>query len=136
MQHGALLDAVRGVHWQARRPVTAGHAGAHHSRRRGTSAKFTKYRLYRQGDDARRIDWRLLARSDRAYIRLATDRAVLPTAIVMDASASMAFPLLSNAKWHQAQKIAIGLAAVVHADGDPVGVAVHDGRGSVRVLPP
>jgi uncharacterized protein (DUF58 family) len=103
---------------------------------RGTSAEFTEYRLYRQGDDPRRIDWRLLARSDRAYIRLATDRAVLPTSIVLDASSSMAFPLLSNDKWHQAQRIAIGRAAVVHADGDPIGVAVHDERGGMRVLPP
>jgi uncharacterized protein (DUF58 family) len=103
---------------------------------RGTSAEFTEYRLYRQGDDPRRLDWRLLARSDRAYIRLATDRAVLPTTIVVDASSSMAFPLLSNDKWHHAQQIAIGLAAVVHGDGDPVGVAVHDGRGAMRILPP
>jgi uncharacterized protein (DUF58 family) len=133
---GQLLDNVRGVHWPSRRAVAGGPAGAHHSKMRGTSAEFTEYRLYRQGDDPRRIDWRLLARSDRAYIRLATDRAVLPTTIVVDASSSMAFPLLSNDKWHQAQQIAIGLAAVVHADGDPVGVAVHDERGNTRVLPP
>src|SRR3954464_10044098 len=112
VSYGALLDAVRGVHWQARRAVTGAIAGTHHSKMRGTSAEFTEYRLYRQGDDARRIDWRLLARSDRAYIRLATDRAVLPTTIVIDASSSMAFPLVSNAKWHQAQQLAIGLAAV------------------------
>jgi uncharacterized protein (DUF58 family) len=136
MQYGALLDAVRGVHWQSRRPVTAGHAGTHHSRMRGTSAEFTEYRLYRQGDDPRRLDWRLLARSDRAYIRLATDRAVLPTTILLDASGSMAFPLNTRGKWRRAQEIAIGLAAVVHADGDPVGVAVHDERGRMRVLPP
>ena len=133
---GPLLDAVRGVHWVSRRAVAGGPAGTHHSKMRGTSAEFTEYRLYRQGDDPRRLDWRLLARSDRAYIRLATDRAVLPTTIVLDASSSMAFPLLTNDKWHQGQQIAIGLAAVVHADGDPVGVAVHDGRGGMRVLPP
>src|SRR3954468_9742155 len=108
---GTLLDAVRGVHWPSRKAVAGGPAGTHHSKMRGTSAEFTEYRLYRQGDDARRIDWRLLARSDRAYIRLATDRAVLPTTIVIDASSSMAFPLASNAKWHQAQQLAIGLAA-------------------------
>jgi uncharacterized protein (DUF58 family) len=136
MTHGALLDAVRGVHWPARRPVVGGPAGVHHSKMRGTSAEFTEYRLYRQGDDPRRLDWRLLARSDRAYIRLATDRAVLPTTIVLDASASMAFPIATRAKWRHAQQIAIGLAAVVHADGDPVGVAVHDDRGRIRVLPP
>jgi uncharacterized protein (DUF58 family) len=133
---GTLLDAVRGVHWPSRKAVAGGPAGTHQSKMRGTSAEFTEYRLYRQGDDPRRIDWRLLARSDRAYIRLATDRAVLPTTIVIDASSSMAFPLLSNDKWQQAQNLAIGLAAVVHADGDPIGVAVHDGVGGMRVLPP
>src|SRR5215203_1266643 len=92
VSYGALLDAVRGVHWQARRAATGAIAGTHQSKQRGTSAEFTEYRLYRQGDDPRRIDWRLLARSDRAYIRLATDRAVLPTVLVVDATASMHSP--------------------------------------------
>lgn len=134
--YGALLDAVRGVHWQARRAVANAFAGTHHSKQRGTSAEFTEFRLYRQGDDTRRIDWRLLARSDRAYIRLATDRAVLPTTIVLDASASMAFPVVSRDKWMRAQELVVGLAAVVHADNDPVGVAVHEEDGRVRQLPP
>ena len=134
--YGALLDAVRGVHWQARRAVTSAMAGTHQSKMRGTSAEFTEYRLYRQGDDPRRIDWRLLGRSDRAYIRLATDRAILPTTLLLDASASMAFPVASRDKWRRAQEIAIGLAAVVHADGDPVGLAVRDERGLERVVPP
>ena len=134
--YGELLDAVRGVHWVARHAVANPVAGTHQSRMRGTSAEFTEYRLYRQGDDPRRIDWRLLGRSDRAYIKLATDRAVLPTTIVLDASASMAFPLATHAKWQRAQEIAVGLAAVAHADGDPVGLAVQQDDGSVRVLPP
>jgi uncharacterized protein (DUF58 family) len=136
--YGALLDAVRGVHWPARRLVTTAAAGSHPSRRRGTSAEFSEYRAYRQGDDPRRVDWRLLARSDRAYIRLATDRTVLSTMIVLDASASMAFPVTSRAKWRQAQQLAIGLAAIAHGDGDPVGIVVQDDSSAdgTRVLPP
>ena len=134
--YGALLDAVRGVHWQARRAVANAAPGLHRSTQRGSSAEFTEYRLYRQGDDPRRLDWRLLARSDRPYIRLATDRAILPTTVVLDASPSMAFPVATRDKWRLAQEIAIGLAAVVHGDGDPVGVAVHDASGNVRVLAP
>ena len=134
--YGALLDAVRGVHWPARRAVSSLLPGAHHSTLRGTSAEFTEYRLYRQGDDPRRVDWRLLARSDRAYIRLANDRAVLPTTIVLDTSASMAFPVTTREKWRLAQDLAIGLAAVAHGDGDPVGVALHDSRAKVAILPP
>jgi uncharacterized protein (DUF58 family) len=132
--YGALLDAVRGVHWPARGVVAGNVAGTHQSRQRGTSAEFTEYRLYRQGDDPRRLDWRLLARSDRAYIRLATDRAHLATMLVVDASASMAFPAASHAKWRHARELAVGLAAVAHGDGDPVGVAV--GGNATRMLSP
>lgn len=134
--YGALLDAVRGVQWRARYAVTSAVAGTHHSTLRGSSAEFTEYRLYRQGDDPRRLDWRLLARSDRAYIRLATDRAVLPTTIVVDASASMAFPTGDDSKWRYACALAVGLAAVAHADGDPVGVAVMRHDGGTLVVPP
>jgi uncharacterized protein (DUF58 family) len=133
--YGALLDAVRGVHWPARHAVHTAVPGSHRSTQRGSSPEFTEFRLYRQGDDPRRLDWRLLARSDRAYIRLATDRATLPTTIVLDASRSMAFPVATRDKWRFAQELVIGLAAVVHGDGDPVGVAVHEaGRG--RAVPP
>jgi len=134
--YGALLDAVRGVHWPARRAVTSSVPGTHHSTLRGTSAEFSEYRAYRQGDDTRRIDWRLLARSDRAYVRVATDRAILPTTIVLDTSASMAFPIVTRAKWTLAQEIAVGLAAVAHADGDPVGCILRDARGEIRALSP
>jgi uncharacterized protein (DUF58 family) len=136
--YGALLDAVRGVHWPARRLIASAATGSHPSHRRGTSAEFSGYRAYRQGDDPRRIDWRLLARSDRASIRLATDRAMLSTTIVLDASASMAFPVTTRAKWRQAQQLAIGLAAIAHGDGDPVGIVVQDERSAdgTRVVPP
>lgn len=133
--YASLLDALRGAHWPARRAVRGAMTGTHHSRMRGVSPEFEEYRAYRQGDDPRRIDWRLLARSDRAYIRLSTDRAVLPTMIVVDASASMDFPRGGESKWALARRIAVGLAAVAHADGDPVGLAIATDSGS-RHLPP
>src|SRR6478735_11701764 len=95
----ALLDSVRGIRWPARSAVRGGIPGAHTSRMRGTSAEFTEYRPYRQGDDLRRIDWKLFGRSDRAYIRLSNDRSILPTMIVLDATASMAFPVATLGKW-------------------------------------
>ena len=102
----ALLDSVRGIRWPARAAVRGGIPGAHTSRLRGISAEFTEYRPYRQGDDLGRIDWRLFARSDRAYIRLSNDRAILPTTIVLDGSASMAFPVGTNGKWRLATQVA------------------------------
>jgi uncharacterized protein (DUF58 family) len=122
--YGPLLDTLRALRWPARRPVAGGAPGAHAARARGSAVEFSEYRPYRQGDDPRRLDWKLLARSDRAFIRLSPDRAVLRTIVVVDASASMAFPAGSLAKWAQARRLAVGLAAVAHGQGDPLGARV------------
>ncbi|MBC8087830.1 MAG: DUF58 domain-containing protein [Phycisphaerae bacterium] len=94
--------------------------------------------MYRQGDDPRRLDWKLLARSNRAFVRLTDDRALVPTWIVADASASLAFPLQETdgrpTKWDLLRAVAIGLAAVAHAGADPVGLLVASGNGA-RLAP-
>jgi uncharacterized protein (DUF58 family) len=124
LMYGALLDAVRGLRWRARRVSRIAVPGIHPSRVRGTSAEFTEYRPYRQGDDLRRIDWKLFARSDRAHVRISEERAVTPTYLLMDASASMAFPDGVGSKWTLARQMAVALASVAHAGGDPVGLMV------------
>ncbi len=132
---GTLLDALRGVTWPARRAALAGTAGTHHSRLRGLTAEFTEYRPYRQGDDPRRLDWKLLARTDRAYLRITSDRATLATVLLVDASRSMAFPESTAAKWRTATHLAVGLASVAHASGDPAGLVVPAAGGVARVAP-
>ncbi len=129
--YGALLDAVRGVRWPARRPVPGGAPGAHQARTRGIAPEFAEYRPYRQGDDPRRIDWKLLARSDKAFIRLAPDHATLGTTFIVDASASMGF----EGKFALARRLVVALAAVAHASADPVGMVLASGE-RVRRLPP
>jgi uncharacterized protein (DUF58 family) len=130
----ALLDAVRGVRWPARRRVPAAAHGAHRSRRRGAAAEFTEYRPYAQGDDPRRLDWKLLARSDRAFIRLSDDHALLPTIFAVDASASMAFPSGTLAKWNHARRLTLALASLANSAGDPAGLVLT--APSAPVMPP
>lgn len=142
--YGPLLDALRGVRWTARRAVSAALPGVHRSQQRGASGEFTEYRLYRQGDDPRQLDWKLLGRSDRAFVRLTDDRALVPTWFVVDASLSMAFPEERGAsptargterttKWTTARTLAIGLGAVALASGDPVGLLVESAEGTTRL---
>jgi uncharacterized protein (DUF58 family) len=130
-----LLDAVRSVRWPTRRKAPGGLAGTHLSRVLGTSAEFTEYRAYRPGDDTHRIDWKLLARSDRAYIRLSNDRTVVPTMLLVDASGSLAYPAATLEKWHYARHLAMGLAAAARRASDPVGLLVATATGP-RQLPP
>ena len=103
-------------------------AGAHPSQQQGLAAEFTEYRPYRQGDDPRRLDWKLLARTDRAYLRISTDRVTLSTLLVVDASRSMAFPYDTVDKWATARALSVGLAAVAHGSGDPVGLLIAGTR--------
>jgi uncharacterized protein (DUF58 family) len=140
---GPLLDALRGVRWPTRERVRAGLPGAHRANQRGTTGEFTEFRAYRQGDDPRRIDWRLLARSDRAFVRITDERAWWPTWLLVDASASMAFPAEAPRaarapvldKWTMARSLAVGLAAVAQATGDPVGLLAATRPDATR-LPP
>lgn len=118
-----LFDALRGERWLAPRPAPHGPPGAHRSRRRGSSLEFTEYRPYRQGDDPRRLDWKLLARTDRAYVRITDDHAIMPTAFIVDASGSMAFPVPSLDKWRLAQLVTLALAFVAAGEGDPIALA-------------
>ena len=138
--YGPLLDALRGVRWPARRAVGAALPGAHRSRQRGTSGEFTEYRLYRQGDDPKQLDWKLLGRSDRAFVRLTDDRALISTWVVVDGSLSMAFPDERTAlpgappnKWRTARSLAVGLGAVANASGDPVGLLATSGEGTTQI---
>ena len=132
---GALLDAVRGVHWPARRITRGSFQGGHRSRRIGSSPEFMEYRPYRQGDESSKIDWKLFGRTERVAIRLSHDDSSFRTMVLVDASASMAYPAETLAKWELAASVALGLCAVAHGDGDPVGLAVVDGE-EARVLPP
>ena len=135
--YGPLLDALRGARWPARRAVAAALPGAHRSRQRGTSGEFTEYRVYRQGDDPKQLDWKLLGRSDRAFVRLTDDRAIVGTWLVVDGSASMDFPASAtdgrSSKWQVACAVAVGLTAVANASHDPVGLAVASADGVTRL---
>jgi uncharacterized protein (DUF58 family) len=133
--YGPLLDALRGVAWPARRHAHGAVAGTHRSPLRGISPEFTEYRPYRQGDDPRRLDWKLLARTDRASVRVTRESSTLGTLIALDASASMAFPPPTFDKWGQACRVAIGLAAVALAAGDPVGFVVATASGARSTAP-
>ena len=135
VQYAELLDALTGLTWPSASRARAGDPGAHRSTRLGRSPEFTEYRAYRPGDDLRRLDWKLYGRTDRPFLRIADDHAALRTAIVVDASASMRFPVEGYGKWEHACAIAIGLTAIAIAEGDAAGVVAAAAGGDVAIPP-
>ena len=65
----AALNRLMHLTLLARSPMEGSVTGHHKSPHRGSSVEFAEYRNYVPGDDIRRLDWRVFARSDRFYMK-------------------------------------------------------------------
>lgn len=72
--------------------------------------EFVGYRPYRPGEDLRQLDWNLLARLDRPFVRTTRREASESWTLLLDASASMAVG--PPGKWQLAGELAVALARV------------------------
>ncbi len=63
--------------------------GERRSKRRGESVEFADHRPYVSGDDLRRLDWHILARLDRLFLKLFLEEEDLSLHLIVDASSSM-----------------------------------------------
>ena len=131
-----LLDRLGGLDLVARTIVRGFIHGAHRSPFLGSGEDFSRHRAYQQGDDVRRLDWRLYGRTDRLHIRLFEEDSNLQAFLLVDASASMAFtgdgPV---SKLRYAQFVAAALAHLMLRGGDAAGLASF-GTGTRMHLPP
>ena len=83
------LAATGGVELTAPAQVS-GIDGRRVGRRTGNALEFSEYREYRPGDDLRRIDWRVYARSEQLMIKLYSEEIDPRCDVIIDHSASMA----------------------------------------------
>jgi uncharacterized protein (DUF58 family) len=108
-----------------------GH-GLHAGRERGAGVEFSEYRAYAPGDEWRRVDWKLLARADRYYVREAERDSHVAVWLLLDATASMAEPSRSRPELDKlafARTLLACVAAVAQRQGDAFGLLViGDGR--------
>jgi uncharacterized protein (DUF58 family) len=106
----AVVAAVHDLELAARLVVEGLRAGGHKSPFHGYSAEFQQHRPYRVGDDLKYLDWKILARTDRLYSRQFRETTSMSVMIVLDASASMAFPEAGLSKFRYASILAAALA--------------------------
>lgn len=129
------LARYGGLTLVARNVVEGYLAGIHRSPFKGFSVEFAEHRQYSPGDEPRHLDWRLLARSDRLYVKEYEEETNLKAYIVVDASGSMAYRgRQKRSKFEYAQHVAASLAYLMLAQLDAVGLITHD--TSVRKLIP
>ena len=98
-------------------------SGLHRSPYTGFSTEFTEYRQYNQGDDLRYLDWRLLGRTDRYFIKKYRADTNTQCHILIDTSASMNYADASSVtKLQYAQFLAASLAYLLNRQQDAVGL--------------
>ncbi len=108
--------------------------GIHASSHTGQSLEFADLKGYAFGDDPRGIDWKVLARTDKVYVRRYQDETNLTAWLVQDASASMNQPS-NETKYRHGASILAGLAYVLLRQGDEVGLVLAHARHP-RICPP
>src|SRR5205807_5771821 len=84
-----VLARIADLLLRARQVVEGTISGMHRSPFHGFNVEFAEYREYTPGDDLRRLDWRVYARSDRHYIKQYEEESNVRVTFVVDASASM-----------------------------------------------
>jgi len=124
---GALM-AIRNLELRARSVVEGFWHGLHRSPYHGFSVEFTEYRPYTPGDDPRYLDWKLVARTDRYFIKKFEDETNLRCHLLVDASRSMSFGSLSYTKADYARTLAATLAYFLSQQGDATGLLTFDER--------
>ena len=122
----AALMRIKNLEMRARIVVEGFLSGLHKSPYHGFSVEFTEYRQYTPGDDLRYLDWRLLARSDRYYLKRFEDETNLRCYLLVDLSRSMGFRSLEYDKAEYAKTVAATLAYFLSHQRDAVGLITFD----------
>lgn len=122
------LMRIRSLELRARLVMEGFWKGLHRSPLHGFSAEFSEYRSYVSGDDPRFIDWKVMARSDRCYVKKFEEETNLRCQFLVDVSASMAYGSGDHNKLAYATTLAATLALFLREQGDAAGVTLFDER--------
>src|SRR5438093_4324559 len=109
-------------------------AGDYRSTLLGQGSELALVRPYVPGDDVRRIDWNVTARTNEPHVRVDLAERVLVTWLVLDTSVSMEFGTADRRKSDVAEGVAIAVGHLATRRGNRLGVVTF-GDGDPRTLP-
>ncbi len=130
-----VLNRLMHLSLQARSPMEGSVSGLHKSPHRGSSVEFAEYRNYVPGDDIRRLDWRVFARTDRFFLKEYEAETNLRCYFVLDCSGSMKFGNNLYTKLDYSKHLIATLAYIIAHQGDAVGLMCAAGKTFLEVPP-
>ena len=130
-----VLARIDNLDLLARTVVDGFLHGLHKSPYMGLSMEFAEHRPYMPGDDIRKIDWRLFARTDRHYVKQYEAETNVNFSVLLDVSRSMSYGSGSVTKLDYARFLAASLAYFSRRQRDRVGLYTFDSE-VVEHVPP
>jgi uncharacterized protein (DUF58 family) len=131
-----MPDALlRAIDVTVRRRIDGLLAGEHRSTLLGAGSELAQVRLYEPGDDVRRMDWNVTARTTVPHVRVEVAERVLTTWLVLDASGSMTFGTADRRKADVAEGVALAIGHIASRRGNRLGVLTFGGPEPAAILP-
>ena len=130
-----LLRRIRRLEIVTRKAVNEALAGQYHSRFKGHGIAFAEVRPYQPGDEVRRIDWNVSARTGELFVKVFHEERELTVMLLVDVSASSEFGSGGRSKSETAAQVAAQIALSAVADGDRVGLVLFTDVVE-KVVPP
>jgi uncharacterized protein (DUF58 family) len=121
-----ILARIGNLELLARTVVDGFINGLHRAPFFGASIDFAEHRGYVAGDDIRRVDWRLYARTDRYYVKQYDADTNANFTILFDVSRSMSFASRGVSKLEYGSFLGACLAYLAHRQRDRVGIVTFD----------
>jgi len=132
------VSALGGIELVAAGVVEGFLSGLHRSPYRGFSVEFAEHRPYQPGDELRYLDWKVVGRRDRLYVKQYEEETNLRATIVLDASRSMAWSGDAErrlSKFDYAARLAAALALVLLRQRDATGLIAFDDTVRCAIAP-
>ena len=118
------LARVKNLALVARGVVEGFISGLHSSPYKGFSVEFAEHREYTAGDDPRRLDYRMLGRTDRLYVKQYEEETNMRVQILLDTSGSMGYGFDGKLSKLQYGSLSDGGAGL--SDDPPTGLGGSD----------
>jgi uncharacterized protein (DUF58 family) len=125
----AILRSIERIEMKARMLVEGMYASRHRCPFYGYSVEFVDHREYAAGDEPRSIDWKMLARTEKYFVKRFEMESNMDVVCLLDASASMGYRAKDPArlsKFEYARYLAAGLCYLVRKQQDSAGLVLFD----------
>jgi uncharacterized protein (DUF58 family) len=133
---GPIPDTLlRATDLVLRRRVDSLLAGDYRSATLGVGTELAQIRPYQPGDDVRRMDWNVTARTRQPHVRVHLAERALTTWLLLDASPSMTFGTADRRKADVAEGVALVIGHLAARRSSRLGVMTY-GERQPRLLPP